>query len=105
MTTEIALKPGKIYFLRGGHVARYHGPYCGDRYTPVQEGRCLAFWHPREPLRDLATGDSVAQEDVLHEITSRDTAWLFDRQEASKHRGLKDDADACLIAARERGLP
>ena len=86
------LEPGDIVALRGGHIMRDQGPYCGKGgiETPYTDDPdlCLAFRNPREGLCSPATGYSARQSDITHIFTGTSVCqqWLVTRLGDMRHR-------------------
>jgi hypothetical protein len=82
------LEVGKIYWLRGGHVLRYHGQWGSENVAELPKGYCGSFRAPSHPVSAPAVGYSASPEQVLHEVTLDDMEALCRMRDDSKARNL-----------------
>ncbi len=90
------MKVGRCYLLKGGIIARYHGPFSS------KPDAHLSFLHPQYPVQALVlTSVSIAQDHVLFELDILHANILVTRITDAMARGMHTEALGASIALTE----
>lgn len=95
------LEVGKVYWLKGGHVLRYHGLWGSENVAELPPHHCGSFRAPSHPVSAPAVGYSASPDQVLHEVTMADMEALCRMRDDSRARNLDSFADEIEIVIKE----